>query len=753
MAVFLALAACLLPATSALAATQSAPGGETLSGQEIRSWFVGTTVRAKLSGKNKDYFWRFDKDGDLKSVNVKDASGSWYISEDRLCLTYFEVVRYSDVTGKPYIRDFILTRDCFEIAPLGISVKAVQPVTGVFRARFTPVDMGTGSGHALAQLSNEAPPMPSRCAGDGSETSRECQQWQKEWEAWRERDGAFEDTDPPQLRVETPKEVQISDAVIRITGLVGDDGSSPRIAVDGEIKSLSEPGPGEPKIGEHTRAFDFHVAVDRVGVKRINLEACDAVGNCTSRDILVRVLGTATATAGAAGATDPTSQREMEALRKSLEEAERQRQQAEADSQAAKAQAAQAADLARREAEARRAAEEKARRAAEEQRRLAESPAEAPPAPAQPPGASDEQLAALVKRLQESNLLGKAQDTGLPIIRAIPPARVEVGDRARITGVVGDDGSPPRLKVNGGGAPLFRLSQGQEPIARHTLAFEIEIPTREAGARQFLLEVCDAAGNCVAERLSLTVFAANRPDVTARNFALVVGINDYRRLPGLKTAVADARAVAEVLSERYAFAPENVRLLLNADRAGILGALADLRRELEPEDRLLIYYAGHGQIDPVTEEGFWQPVDAVPDRDFTWIANSDVRRYLKGMPAKHVLVMADSCFSGSLTRGTEALRAIPKDRFYTEIDTAVSRKVISSGGTEPVSDSGTGGHSVFAYYLLKALRENNRPYLASFELFNKLVRAVTNNSNQKPNYGTVANAGDEGYGDFTFILR
>jgi hypothetical protein len=68
-------------------------------------------------------------------------------------------------------------------------------------------------------------------------------------------------------------------------------------------------------------------------------------------------------------------------------------------------------------------------------------------------------------------------------------------------------------------------------------------------------------------------------------------------------------------------------------------------------------------------------------------------------------------------------------------------------------DSGSRGHSVFAYYFLKALRENNQPYLASFELFGRLVRAVTNNSNQKPEYGTVQDAGDEGAGDFTFVLR
>ena len=245
----------------------------------------------------------------------------------------------------------------------------------------------------------------------------------------------------------------------------------------------------------------------------------------------------------------------------------------------------------------------------------------------------------------------------------------------------------------------------------------------------------------------------NRPNIQGRNYALIIGNNEYANLPDLKTAVSDAAALSELLKIRYAFAPSDVKLLLNADKARIMDELAGFRQRLQDNDRLLIYYAGHGQIDPVTEAGFWQPIDAVPSKEYTWIANDDIRRQLKGMPAKHVLIVADSCFSGSLTRAVESYANIPKDRFFTEIDSYVSRNVISSGGTEPVADAGSGGHSVFAYYLLKALRENERPYITSLDLFQGLARAVTNNSNQKPEYGTVGGAGDEGSGDFTFILR
>ena len=448
----------------------------------------------------------------------------------------------------------------------------------------------------------------------------------------------------------------------------------------------------------------------------------------------------------------------------------------------------------------------------------------------------------------------RVADVELPVIQIAAPQEVDVSAGTfAITGLVGDDGSPARLKVNGEPKPLFKPRPTDPTIAKHTLAFSLEFEAGEVGEKRVVLEACDAAENCIAERVVVRVVPsaqaaaaewdaeelreqlaeartqaaeesarklaeerarqeqaaeesarkraeerarqeqaaaapadetrrqleafqrqleelqklahrvpepskkaapfANRPNIHGRNYALIIGNNNYANLPDLKTAVGDAAALSELLKLRYDFTSGDVKLLLNADKATIMDELAGLRQRLQYDDRLLIYYAGHGQIDPVTKEGFWQPIDAVSGKEYTWIANDAIRRQLRGLPAKHVLVVADSCFSGSLTRSTASYENIPKNRYFTEIDSHVSRKVISSGGTEPVADAGSGGHSVFAYYLLKTLRENDRPYLTSMELFQGLVRAVTNNSNQKPEFGTVGDAGDEGSGDFIFILK
>ena len=81
-----------------------------------------------------------------------------------------------------------------------------------------------------------------------------------------------------------------------------------------------------------------------------------------------------------------------------------------------------------------------------------------------------------------------------------------------------------------------------------------------------------------------------------------------------------------------------------------------------------------------------------------------------------------------------------------------ARCVISSGGLEPVIDSGGKGlHSVFASAFIDALEENNE-IMDGVQLFNKLRRPVMLNSDQTPEYADIRKAGHEG-GDFLFVRK
>lgn len=228
-------------------------------------------------------------------------------------------------------------------------------------------------------------------------------------------------------------------------------------------------------------------------------------------------------------------------------------------------------------------------------------------------------------------------------------------------------------------------------------------------------------------------------------FALVIGNNNYEHLPNLNTAISDAKAVSKILSNHYGF---KVNLLIDATRSDILSSLNKYRMKLSKNDNLLIYYAGHGWLDHEADEGYWLPTDAETMNDIRWVSNSTITSKLKAIRAKHILVVADSCYSGKLARGIHISRRNPD--YYERISQKKTRSVISAGGLEPVIDSGGQDlHSVFASAFLIALSENTN-IIDGTQLFNKIRRPVMLNSDQTPEYSDIRKAGHEG-GDFLFV--
>lgn len=232
-----------------------------------------------------------------------------------------------------------------------------------------------------------------------------------------------------------------------------------------------------------------------------------------------------------------------------------------------------------------------------------------------------------------------------------------------------------------------------------------------------------------------------------RYHALLIGNNRYRHLPKLVSAEADVEEVSKVLEDRYGF---ETTILEDASRDDVLLALERYRRTLTEGDNLLIYYAGHGWLDEDADEGYWLPVDAQEDSAVNWIPNATLTSSFKAIRAKHVLVVADSCYSGKLTRGIRVQGARPPD-YLTRMAEKRARMVISSGGLEPVLDGGGGGHSVFAAAFLSALREN-RGVLDTTSLFSRIRRDVMLHADQTPELADIRKSGHEG-GDFLFVPK
>lgn len=235
-------------------------------------------------------------------------------------------------------------------------------------------------------------------------------------------------------------------------------------------------------------------------------------------------------------------------------------------------------------------------------------------------------------------------------------------------------------------------------------------------------------------------------------YAVLIGIDDYEHWPRLSTAVKDTKAIEDVLSTRYGFVDNRIKRITNRDatREGILESLEWVINNAGENDNVLIYYAGHGELDKVS--GYWVPIEAKQDKKGAYISNSTIRDYISAMKAKHVYLVADSCFSGSLFAG--ATRSKPPTvtgRYFQEVYNRISRQGLTSGGTEPVSDEGYDGHSIFAYYLVKTLRENTDPFLTANSLFDRIAVPIANNSKQTPVNRPIRDVRDEG-GEFIFAL-
>ena len=243
------------------------------------------------------------------------------------------------------------------------------------------------------------------------------------------------------------------------------------------------------------------------------------------------------------------------------------------------------------------------------------------------------------------------------------------------------------------------------------------------------------------------------------NYAVIIGNNNYQdaAYPTLQSAGSDATAVSQVLKARYGF---QTTLLLNSSRLEILTALNTMREKLGPDDNLLIYYAGHGELQG--RQGYWVPVDAKDKVATTWIANSAISDILTTIKSRHVLVVADSCYSGTMTRSAVpafdvgAMSADKWSAWVGKMTSGRSRTALTSGGVQPVPDTGSGKHSYFTRAFLNVLQDNNR-MLEAQRLYREVssslaLAAIDSPIAQSPGYSPIQFAGHES-GDFFFVPK
>lgn len=244
-----------------------------------------------------------------------------------------------------------------------------------------------------------------------------------------------------------------------------------------------------------------------------------------------------------------------------------------------------------------------------------------------------------------------------------------------------------------------------------------------------------------------------------RNVAIIAAVSTYGTGSGYKTlpaAETQAKQLADALHERDF---ETVLLLgPDATKAKISNALATAN--VGPDDRLLFYFGGHGDVREKNGDdvGYIVPFDAKNTRlEGTGIALADIVD--SKLQARQVMYVFDSCASGlALKRGEIDRNALPRVKAYEDIKYYAQngRMVLTAGAQGEAAIDVNGG--IFTRAFIDGIRGaadrevgDNNGVVDFYELFAYLHREVASQASQKgylqhPDFSTSG-----GMGRFFFV--
>jgi hypothetical protein len=235
------------------------------------------------------------------------------------------------------------------------------------------------------------------------------------------------------------------------------------------------------------------------------------------------------------------------------------------------------------------------------------------------------------------------------------------------------------------------------------------------------------------------------------NRFLIIGIDEYpnTRYKKISNAKVDGNRLTKVLQERYGFVQVREPIYdIEATHDNVVDAILDLAQTSFKEDNLIIYYAGHGDQNTQSKKGYWIPVDGENDQK-KYIKNSTVLDDLEAVQAKHILLISDSCYSGTFISPT---RSGGKIFTHNELDAKNSRWIFVSGGETKVDDGKPGEGSPFSIALCNFLENNEAATVSAGEIFDEVIRVVENKGGQRPRADEIRSEAHDG-GQMIFHLR
>ncbi|SMG25330.1 Caspase domain-containing protein [Marivirga sericea] len=201
----------------------------------------------------------------------------------------------------------------------------------------------------------------------------------------------------------------------------------------------------------------------------------------------------------------------------------------------------------------------------------------------------------------------------------------------------------------------------------------------------------------------------NAVSIDRKDYALIFATNKYDNWSDLVNPIYDGNSIAKELRETYGF---EVEVVENTTKKEVFRKILEYNRKAyKPQDQLMIFFAGHGQFDEDFGEGYVVAKNSVAiDKSKTsYISHSRLKTVINNIPCKHIFLTMDVCFGGTLDPEIAASRGGPditdpdKD-FLAKKLSHTTRRYLTSGGKEYVSDGIPGEHSPFAQKFIEALR-------------------------------------------------
>src|ERR1041385_9219517 len=196
------------------------------------------------------------------------------------------------------------------------------------------------------------------------------------------------------------------------------------------------------------------------------------------------------------------------------------------------------------------------------------------------------------------------------------------------------------------------------------------------------------------------------------DYALIFATDQYDNWPDLVNPVFDSRTIGDELKRTYGF---KVEMVENPTQEQVLKKLREyIERPYKPLDQLFIFFAGHGNYDQTFNEGYLVPREALikDEAKTSYLSYNRLRSVVNNIPCEHIFLTMDVCFGGTFDQTLASSRGLDDDQykeksaaeFITQKLTYKTRKFLTSGGKQYVSDGIPGKHSPFARALIEALR-------------------------------------------------